>query len=152
MLILLLVNWVVSLYISQQPLVPKQVDTETVIWCTAKTDIFKPSTIALFPDPPIRGQKLKLTLNGTLSENVGLGSITHVKAKLGYIQLIDHNYDMCEEAEKAGRHCPFKKGWLSVTHEVDIPFQMPPGLYRIHVNAFLEDERQVTCVDVKFKM
>lgn len=109
------------------------------------------------PDPPQRGQKLTIYLNGTLLETVNDGS-AHVKVKLGFIQLVDTDYDICEQVDKVDQKCPLEKGTLSVVHEFDVPNEIPPvcginkGHYRVHVNAYLADSTPITCLDADFRM
>ena len=91
------------------------------------TDTFHPTHLSLSPDPPVRGQPLTITLNGTLdAPGIPFGSTAHVTVKLGFIKLIDKDYDVCERAGEIGKECPVEEGPLSILKTVDIPAQVPP--------------------------
>jgi hypothetical protein len=123
--LILLLTTVVAFLVPQHPL--RSLDTlSTVSWCSSDDDIFVPSKVTLQPDPPRRGEKFKVFVQGELKETVDQGSYAHVKVKLGFIQLIDQSYDVCEQLTQVGKQCPLEKGELVIEHEVDIPREIPP--------------------------
>lgn len=99
---------------------------KTIAFCSGPADIFIPKTVTLTPDPPLRGQKLVIALNGTLKAAVDEGGIAHVVAKLGFIKLLDRDYSICEYAHEVDKECPLEKGPLTIYKEVDIPNEVPP--------------------------
>jgi hypothetical protein len=123
--LIVLLTAVVAFLVPQQPL--RSLDTlSTVTWCSSAEDVFVPSKVTLQPDPPRRGEKFKVLVQGQLKETIDQGSFAHVKVKLGFIQLIDQNYDVCEQITQVGKQCPLEKGDLVIEHEVDIPREIPP--------------------------
>ncbi|KAJ3261032.1 Phosphatidylglycerol/phosphatidylinositol transfer protein [Boothiomyces macroporosus] len=148
MKILLLALSVFSYRISQQPITA----LESVSWCSSPEDIFIPETLALLPDPPVRGEKLTIQLKGQLKEKVDQSSVAQVRVKLGFIQLVDQPFDLCEQIGQVGKECPLEKGELVVEHTVDIPAQVPPGKYNIHVTGTNQDQLPITCLDATFRM
>lgn len=82
-------------------------------------------------DPDISsGQKLEIKANGTLSEDVEAGTKVALLVKYGLITLIKQEADLCDNLPKIGESCPLKKGPISISKEVDIPRQVPPGKCR----------------------
>jgi hypothetical protein len=99
---------------------------DTITWCSAANDLFEPDRLILTPESPVRGEPLIVSVNGTLSKKVEQGSIAHVKVKLGFIQLLDSDYDLCKQSSEIGYQCPFEKGYHEFHHKVDIPKELPP--------------------------
>ncbi|KAI9329130.1 ML domain-containing protein [Zopfochytrium polystomum] len=124
----------------------------SVVWCGTPDYVFQPDAIVLMPDPPKRGQPLKVTIEGTLSRDVEDGAYADVTVKLGVIKLVDSRLDLCKEAKGIDLECPFKEGKQLVEHTVDIPREVPPGKYTIAVRAGLVDDTPLACLDVQFRM
>ncbi|KAI8894045.1 ML domain-containing protein [Globomyces pollinis-pini] len=136
---------------SQMPLLSLSL-SDSITWCSGQDDTFIPESVNLSPDPPARGESLTVELVGSLKKRVDHGSTARVKVKLGFIQLIDMEYDLCEETAKVGNECPFEKGPLVITTKLDLPPQVPPGHYKIHVEAFDQDQTPITCLNADFRM
>jgi hypothetical protein len=129
MLFHLLLPLVTSLAV-QHPLI-HSLDSSTE-WCSSPDDIFIPHNLTLTPDPPQRGQKLSLNIQGTLLKPITDQSIAHIKVKLGFIQLVDQNFDLCEQTKGLGKECPISEGPFSLEHDVDIPNEVPPVCFMIN--------------------
>ena len=121
--------------------------SKTVSFCGSPQDAFTPYTVQISPDPPQRGSPLSVRVSGFLSEAVEEGAVAMVTVKLGFIKLINHVYDVCAEAPQIHRSCPVDKGEFLLEETFDIPAQVPPGHYTVHIEAFLESGRPLTCVD-----
>jgi hypothetical protein len=52
--------------------------------------------------------------------------MAHVTAKLGFIKLIDREYNICEYSHEVEKECPLEKGPLTIIKQVDIPNEIPP--------------------------
>ncbi|KAJ3138778.1 Phosphatidylglycerol/phosphatidylinositol transfer protein [Physocladia obscura] len=117
-------------------------------------DTFTPTTLAISPDPPRRGQPLGVTVVGELSRPVEEGSYIDVVAKLGAIKLFNGRLDLCEEAKNnIGRECPFEQGHQEVYHTLDkFPRELPPGVYDIEARISHPDGTQASCVKVRFRL
>ena len=94
--------------------------------CGVLGDVLNLTYLEIMPDPPVRGMSLNVKLNGTLSEDIVKGSKAHVKAKLGFIQLVDQDFDLCDQIKNVGEECPLRKGPISVDKNFDIPQELPP--------------------------
>ncbi|KAH6570012.1 hypothetical protein BASA81_009730 [Batrachochytrium salamandrivorans] len=120
--------------------------------CGVEGDILTLSRFELSPDPPQRGNPLNILLDGLLSEPVGKGAVAQVTVKLGFIQIIDHPYDLCDQVSAVDLECPIPAGPISVKKAFDIPHELPPGHYRINVNVHTADERHIGCLSADFRM
>lgn len=101
-------------------------ESSSIYFCSGPNDIFRPTHLAITPDPPVRGKPLTIIFNGTLSQPITSGSTAHVTVKLGFIKLLDRDFDVCENAREIDKKCPVKEGKLDVYKVVDIPSQAPP--------------------------
>ncbi|KAI9343504.1 ML domain-containing protein [Obelidium mucronatum] len=130
--------------------------------CGSPSDVFQPSKLAMNPDPPKRGEKLDVVVIGELSEDVVAGAYINVVVKLGIIKLYQGKLDLCEESGKIGHPCPIKQGHQEVFHTVDIPREGPTGInsspfcflgkYDIAVRAFTNDDKPLTCLNIRIKL
>lgn len=100
--------------------------SETLHSCGRDGDVFEFNSLWLSPDPPERGQPLHFSIQGTLKADIQKGAVVHVRAKLGFIQLMNQDMDLCDEIKKVGRECPLPKGPFLLNHTVDIPKEAPP--------------------------
>jgi hypothetical protein len=124
-LIALVAFWAVNaIHIPQTPLVVNPFSVVT--WCSSVEDVFVPQVISLTPDIPKRGEKLTILVKGKLKRQIEDDSRAHVKVKLGFIQLIDQDFNICENIGQVGRECPLEQGDLVIEHQVDIPRELPP--------------------------
>ena len=103
----------------------KQLDSKSIHFCSGKNDIFHPTHLEISPDPPVRGEPLRIIINGTLSHPITQGSTAHVTVKLGFIKLLDRDFDVCENAKEINQECPVEAGKLDIYKVVDIPPQAP---------------------------
>ena len=154
MQLICLISTALSLALPQQPLTynNQDGDPDIITFCSSSEDIFVPGTITLKPKIPVRGQRLDFSVNGTFKETIVQGSVARVKVKLGFIQLLDHEYDLCQEIKQVGKECPLEKGPFELISAVDIPKEVPPGHYRVHVEAFQPDTRPISCVNGDFRI
>ncbi|KAJ3213968.1 Phosphatidylglycerol/phosphatidylinositol transfer protein [Clydaea vesicula] len=145
---------VLSTPISQWPLIPfgSSSVVQPIISCGVDTDVFIPKKILVSPDPPVRGQSITLTIEGTLSEDVVDGAYADIKVKLGLIKLLETKVDLCSEIKNVDLTCPLKEGELTIVKQVDIPNEVPPGVYKVHVAATNADELSIACFDITIQL
>ncbi|CAO3628606.1 unnamed protein product [Cunninghamella echinulata] len=120
--------------------------TDLITECGDSNDILLIKDITLSPDPPIKGEKLKIEFEGFLKDTVVDGAYVDIKVKFGVVQLLHKKFDFCAEIEKIDEKCPIEKGILAFTKEVDLPKQIPRGKYTVDAKVFTVDDRQVTCL------
>ena len=121
MLVFLILNF--SLVLSQQTVL---LNSKSLVSCGRQGDVFDLNSLVLNPDPPERGRHLDFSIQGTLNSEIQQGAIVHVRAKLGFIQLMNQDMDLCEEIKQVGRSCPIPKGPFLLNHSVEIPKEAPP--------------------------
>ena len=68
-------------------------NSEIIKFCSSPSDIFTPTSWSLNPDPPQKGRSLDIFMKGLLSQKVE-GGTAHVTVKLGFIQLLNQEYDL----------------------------------------------------------
>jgi hypothetical protein len=109
-------------------------------------DVLTIDKVNLIPNPPVPGQSLTIEASGTLHDVITKGAQVDVIVKYGYITLIKETLDVCDHVNEVDLECPIDSGKLVLTKVVDIPKQVPPGKYSVTANAYLADERPLTCL------
>ncbi|KAJ5554905.1 MD-2-related lipid-recognition [Penicillium sp. DV-2018c] len=114
----------------------------------AKPDSYKLEieSVDLAPNPPLPGQKLTIAAKGTLLETIEKGATVNLEVKWGLITLIKQTVDLCDELKNVDLECPLEKGHMTLTKEVELPKQIPPGKYSVLADVYNQDQKQVTCL------
>lgn len=112
-------------------------------------DLLKIKKVDLSPNPPTPGEKLSITATGDFKEEVGEGFKMHLQVKYGLITLINQQADGCETIGKADLECPLKKGEMKLTKDVDLPREIPPGMYTVLADVYTEEGDKITCLTAK---
>ncbi|CEJ53892.1 Phosphatidylglycerol/phosphatidylinositol transfer protein [Penicillium brasilianum] len=103
-------------------------------------------SVDLSPNPPLPGETLTITASGTFHETITEGAIVNVEVKWGVITLVKQTMDLCDQIENVDLKCPLEKGKMTLTKQVDLPKQIPPGRYSVLADVYTEDKRKVTCL------
>ncbi|KAJ3009901.1 Phosphatidylglycerol/phosphatidylinositol transfer protein [Thoreauomyces humboldtii] len=131
---------------------PFLITSESIHDCGQPTDLFHPTSIDINPDPPRRGEELVVDVKGTLDETVAAGAYADVTVKLGLIKLLDTRLNLCDEITKIDRECPIEKGPVDINTTVKIPGELPPGYYKVHLQAYNYDDKPIACIDAGFRL
>lgn len=77
----------------------------------------------------------------------------HLQVKYGLITLIKQTADLCDTVKNVDLECPLKKGETTLTKDVELPKQIPPGKYSVIADVYTKDEEKITCLtaSVEFK-
>ncbi len=102
--------------------------------------------VNLSPNPPKKGEKLVIEASGIFSKEVDTGSYVDIDVRYGYIKLVQETFDLCEQLENVDLTCPLDKGKLVITKEVDIPNEVPPGVYTVFARAYTPGDELITCL------
>ena len=102
--------------------------------------------VIVTPNPPVAGQNLTFTAVGTLDKTIEEGAYVEVEVRYGFIKLIHQTYDLCEEIVKVDLQCPIKLGKQTITKNVEIPEEVPPGKYLVVARAYTKDDEYITCL------
>ncbi|KAI8064658.1 MD-2-related lipid-recognition domain-containing protein [Gongronella butleri] len=127
--------------------------TELITNCGDDNDLLEIDYINLNPDPPVRGEILKIEFKGNLKEQVDDGAYVLITVKYGLVQLLKKKFDFCEEIVKVDEQCPLEKGKLVFNKDVELPKEIPPqyffstqGKYTVEAQIFTNDDKRVTCL------
>ncbi|ORX89774.1 hypothetical protein K493DRAFT_318434 [Basidiobolus meristosporus CBS 931.73] len=115
--------------------------------CGAPTDLLRIEHVKLSPDPPRKGQVLRIEGSGVFTDEVGEGSYTTIFVKYGRIRILQMKIDTCKEIKQIGEECPLGPGPQNIDVEVELPKEIPPGSYTAHAQVFTKDGRQVACIN-----
>ncbi|RAK99196.1 ML domain-containing protein [Aspergillus ibericus CBS 121593] len=110
--------------------------------------------VDLSPNPPLPGHTLTISAKGTFNERVEKGAYVLLEVKYGLITLVRQKADLCDQIVNVDLECPLEKGEMTLTKQVDLPSQIPPGRYKVHADVYTADDRRITCLDapnVEFK-
>jgi hypothetical protein len=116
-----------------------------------KDDILEIKKVDLSPNPPSPGETLSIKASGTFKEKVEEGAKVHLQVKYGLITLINQESDLCEAVGKVDLECPLDKGDMSLTKDVDLPKQIPPGKYTVLADVFTKDGDKITCLTAQIE-
>ncbi|KAL2834464.1 ML domain-containing protein [Aspergillus cavernicola] len=106
-------------------------------------------SVDLSPNPPKPGQSLKITASGTLHKRIEKGAYVLLEVKYGLITLVRQRPDLCDQIVNVDLECPLEAGEMSLTKEVQLPAQIPPGKYTVHADVFTKDDERITCLDAR---
>eukprot|EP00842_Homolaphlyctis_polyrhiza_P000226 jgi/Hompol1/1203/HPOL_005536-RA len=120
--------------------------------CGSTGDVLTLEQFELQPDPPQRGGVLVVTGRGQLSEDVVLGSTAQVKVKLGFIQILDQQFDLCDKVTNVDLECPLLAGPVAFSKGFDIPGSLPPGKYTVNVDVTNANGHHIGCLHAEFRM
>lgn len=112
-------------------------------------DILKIENVDLNPNPPKPGEKLTIKATGDFKDKVEQGFKMHLQVKYGLITLINQQADGCDTIGKADLQCPLDKGEMTLTKEVDLPREIPPGMYTVLADVFTAEGEKITCLTAK---
>ncbi|GAW10880.1 hypothetical protein ANO14919_002160 [Xylariales sp. No.14919] len=103
--------------------------------------------VDLLPNPPESGSKLVIHATGTVYQPIEQGAYVKLTVKYGLIRLISTTADLCEQVDNVDLKCPIEKGVLSITKDVDIPKEVPPGTYNVFADVYNSDDTPITCLE-----
>ncbi|KAJ3091830.1 Phosphatidylglycerol/phosphatidylinositol transfer protein [Quaeritorhiza haematococci] len=70
---------------------------------------------------------------------------------MGVIKLLDIGLDLCEELKYVGRECPLKEGPLELSHDLDIPNEIPPGKFTVTIHVDTPQNDEITCISARLQ-
>lgn len=115
--------------------------------CGQASDQFIVKGVFLTPDPPKRAQFMSVRVVGTLKEALAGGRFNYT-VHFGIIPIVRDSLPLCEalELEPKLPQCPLRAGDWDVTHQVELPPEVPFGKYTIKAAAWDQEGRQLFCV------
>ncbi|KAF2098567.1 hypothetical protein NA57DRAFT_75807 [Rhizodiscina lignyota] len=107
--------------------------------------------VDLDPNPPAAGQKLQITATGDLKEKIEEGAKIHLQVKYGLITLIKQDADLCDQASNINLECPIDEGKLTLSKDVNLPNEIPPGKYSVIADVTTKDGKKITCLQASIQ-
>ncbi|KAJ5081769.1 hypothetical protein NUU61_010033 [Penicillium alfredii] len=102
-------------------------------------------SVNLSPNPRNR-QTLTIKAQGTFLDRIEKGATVSLEVKWGIITLLKQTVDLCDQISNVDLKCPLEKGQMTLTKQVDLPKNIPPGKYSVLADVYTKDQRQVTCL------
>ncbi|PWN95210.1 hypothetical protein FA09DRAFT_285556, partial [Tilletiopsis washingtonensis] len=122
------------------------------VWksCGDDGDAVEVTSIQVSPDPPKPGQNLTVVASGIVKKEIKAGTYADVVVKLGLIRLLTRRFDVCEEAKEnnAELQCPVQEGTYTIEQTVQLPREIPPAKFNVHVNGATQDDEPLLCLDL----
>jgi len=101
----------------------------------------------LTPNPPQAGKTLTIEAVGTLLEDIEKEAKVILQVKYGLIRLVNTEADLCQQVSNVDLECPIKKGKITITKDVELPKEIPPGTYTVFADAYTKDKRKIVCLE-----
>jgi len=92
------------------------------------------------------GTNLTITATGTFHSDIETGAKVHLTVKYGLITIVRQTADLCDAIEKVNLSCPLKKGTMTLTKDVELPKEIPPGKYTVLADVVTKDDDKITCL------
>lgn len=111
----------------------------------------KSPKINIDPNPPKKGEKINISFELDLLEEVTSGEMK-VNLKYGNIPIVDETLDLCDLVTQINKECPLKKGDFSFKFDEQIPDYIPSGGYE--AKAVLSDQNgaEMFCLEVDINL
>jgi len=118
-------------------------------YCQAEhgDDLLVLEHVNLTPNPPAAGKTLTIEAVGTLLEDVEEGAYVILQVKYGLIRLVNTQADLCQQVSNVDLKCPIKKGKTTITKDVELPKEIPPGTYTVFADAYTADKKKIVCLE-----
>ncbi|KAK0746649.1 ML domain-containing protein [Schizothecium vesticola] len=109
-------------------------------------DIITIDEVVLTPNPPQAGANLTIEASGTVKQTIEEGAYVKLVVKYGFIKLLDQTVDLCEQIKNVDLECPIEKGKISITKDIELPKEIPPGKYIVNADVYSADDEHITCL------
>ncbi|KAJ8659097.1 hypothetical protein O0I10_005135 [Lichtheimia ornata] len=125
-------------------------ETSLIHDCSDSSYILDIYDITLSPRYPLPGDNLTIEAIGFLEEPVSYGAKADVLVKLGFVQLLKKEFDICEEMDNndVELQCPIMDGPVKVTQKVTLPKEIPKAHFKVQVRAKNHNNHPLACLDV----
>lgn len=109
------------------------------------------NNVDLEPNPPLPGKTLTVKAKGNFTQKVEEGATLNLVVKYGLIRLFNQEADLCEQMKNAvDEECPLI-GEKTITKDVDLPKEIPPGHYTVLADVYTKDRVKITCLTASIK-
>jgi len=94
---------------------------------------------------------LTIQAKGNFTEKIEEGAFVYLTVKWGLVRLIYQKVDLCEQMKEVDKECPIEKGETTITKDVTLPAQIPPGTYHVIADVYTKEEAKITCLTATIK-
>ncbi|KJZ77978.1 hypothetical protein HIM_02615 [Hirsutella minnesotensis 3608] len=115
-------------------------------------DYLEIDSVNLIPNPPQIGGSLLINAAGTVKKTIEKGAKVDLFVKLGFIQIVHQQIDLCDQVAEVDLKCPIKPGKLIITKTVTIPPVAPPGRYLVQADVTSRDDEPITCMNATVEL
>eukprot|EP01005_Ploeotia_sp_CARIB1_P001707 NODE_619_length_703_cov_596.755208_g610_i0.p1 GENE.NODE_619_length_703_cov_596.755208_g610_i0~~NODE_619_length_703_cov_596.755208_g610_i0.p1 ORF type:complete len:148 (+),score=40.72 NODE_619_length_703_cov_596.755208_g610_i0:59-502(+) len=119
------------------------VPTYTV--CSTPGAKLKLDSLTWVPHDLKKGDKVELTVKGTLEEEITKGDIA-VKASLDGIPLLNKKFDLCTEVKKINISCPIQPTTKDLVYNATLPSVLPVGKLKAEANVYDQNGDELFCI------
>lgn len=122
--------------------------------CKEEESIFKLKSLKMNPEVPEKGKMLNVEVNGILLKNLNKGAMVKVIVKYQRIRLLKKIFDLCDELDKTENSeikCPMESGEKFWKYSVEIPNNIPNGIFNIDVLITDELNEVFVCSNINLR-
>ena len=122
--------------------------------CKESESKFKLKSLKLTPEVPEKGKMLNIEINGVLLKNLNKGAKLKVVVKYQRIRLLNKIFDLCEELDKTENSpikCPIESGEKIWKYSVEIPNNIPNGMFNIDALITNELDEVFVCTTINLR-
>ncbi|KAL8796391.1 MAG: hypothetical protein Q9195_001298 [Heterodermia aff. obscurata] len=102
--------------------------------------------VDLTPNPPSPGKQLTIEAKGNFTKKIEKGAYINLSVKYGLIRIINQRADLCDQLKNIEEECPVE-GDKTITKNVELPKEIPPGHYTVLADVYTEDKERITCLE-----
>jgi len=96
--------------------------------------------------PPVRGQDLDISAEGTAKEQIKAGDY-QVVVHLDSFQIFSKQGQLSELTK-----LPVSQGPVNLQTKFEVPGLLPPGKYNMHMECNNEEKHRIMCLEINFQM
>ncbi|GAM88285.1 hypothetical protein ANO11243_063180 [Dothideomycetidae sp. 11243] len=109
-------------------------------------NILEIESVDLSPNPPQAGTALTITATGKFKKDIEEGAKIRLQVKYGVITIIRQTADLCDTVQNVDLSCPLKEGTMTLSKDVNLPNEIPPGKYTVLADVVTKDDDKITCL------
>lgn len=110
-----------------------------------RPQLLQVENVVMDPVFPQAGKTVTITADGNLLAPVTAGSYVDLFVKYGTYKVFKNRYDLCSYTPEVGYECPTGPGPVSISKEIDLPYEMTSGEYLIIAKAYTATGELLTC-------
>nr|ABK23239.1 unknown [Picea sitchensis]ABR17915.1 unknown [Picea sitchensis] len=106
----------------------------------------KVESVDIDPSPVVSGAPATFKISAISDEALSGGKLS-IDVFFYGVRVHTENHDLCTKTT-----CPIEKGSFVLTHSQSLPGFTPSGSYKLKMKLIDVDDKQLTCVNINFKI